>query len=221
MGRKKKEVEIGTFTIVSKAPKGCKRNVVYTVTYQRSGEPEIYNVKMVWLDFRDTPTWAFMDGREADLLTNEERKEFIEEMFKFRKGGSYRKTHPIAYSRIDELKNTIKEKEYEIYEIKKEIDKLEEAELTALCDKYEKYIDNKKIDKFEEGLRNLEEKTGYMLKKKNFLYNTDIVVYDFKNQLPVGVLKPQRGNWVINKFDMLDIRSVIKSDAEIKNRLKE
>ena len=79
MGRKKKEVEIGTFTIVSKAPKGCKRNVVYTVTYQRSGEPETFNVKMVWLDFRDTPTWAFMDGKEADLLTNEERKEFIEE----------------------------------------------------------------------------------------------------------------------------------------------
>lgn len=221
MGRKKKEVEIGTFTIVSKYPKGQKRNVVYTVQYQRSGEPRIYEVKMVWLDFRDEPTWAFMDGREADRLTNEERKEFIAEMPKFQKGSSYRKTHPIAYSRIDELRNTIKEKEYEIYEIRKEIEALEDADLSELCNKYEKYIDDKKIDKFEEGLRSLEEKTGYMLKKKNFLYNTDIVVYDFKNQLPVGVLKPQRDSWVINKFDRLDIKSVIKSDTEIKNRLKE
>lgn len=221
MGRKKKEVEIGTFTIVSKAPKGCKRNVVYTVTYQRSGEPETFNVKMVWLDFRDTPTWAFMDGKEADLLTNEERKEFIEEMFKFRKGGSYRKTHPIAYSEKDKLRQQIKEKEYEIFSLQQEIDKMEDEECKSLCKAYDKIIDKKKLDLVENCLNNMEAETGYSIRRKNFSYNSDPVIVDIKTQLVVGVLKCRKGGWDIYPMDDYDKRAFLKENPDLRKCLKQ
>lgn len=219
---KKKKESIGTFTIISKEPKGQKSNTIYTVTYQRSGKPEIYYAKMLWLDFRkDSPTWAFMDGREAQQLTSAERKEFVEEMPKFQKGGSYRKTHPITYTEKELLKQKIKEKESEIFTLQQQIDKLETEEAEMLVNKYKKYICGKKLEEFEEGLRELAEKTGYTLKKKNWAYNTDIVVYDIDNFIPVGIYKYSRGAHVIDELTDYDISQIIKENNDILDWLRE
>lgn len=221
MGKKKK-VEVGTFTVVSKLPKGQKSNIIYTVTYQRSGKPEMYTVKMLWLDFReDEPTWAFLDGKEADRLSNEERKEFIKEMPKFQKGGSYRKTHPITYTEKESLRQLIKQKESEIYNIQQEIDKIENEEAKSLVNKYNKLIDCDSLDLFENELRELESKTGYVLKKKNLAYNTDVVVYDTNKLIPVGIVRYYRNNWHIEKLDDYMIRTIIKENPDIKELLKE
>lgn len=221
MGKKKK-VEVGTFTIVSKYPKGKKSNTIYTVTYQRSGKPKMYDVKMIWLDFReDNHTWAFMDGKEAQLLSNEERKEFIAEMFKFEKGGSYRKTHPIMYSKAEEIRKRIKELEYDIYLLKEEADKSENAHYEELARKYEKKIDHKKLNKFDEDFRKLCEKSGYILKTKYFMHGTDIMVYDKSLDIPVGRIKNTRNVYCVEELDEYEIKNTIKENQIVRNMLEE
>lgn len=218
--RKVKKNNVGTFTILSKHPKGQKRNVIYDVTYQRTGNPEIYQVKMIWLDFREEHTWAFMDGREADRLSLEEREEFIKEMPKFQKGGSYRKTHPITYSEKGKLLNQIKQKEYEIYQLKEQIEKMDSENLNKLCNEYKKCIDTSKILKFENSLKALEVETGYSLRKKNLRYNTSISVIDSQTNIPVGEIIQNRNDWHIEPFDDFDIKSIIKDNSDIEDFLK-
>lgn len=222
----RKVAEVGTFTIISKTPKGKKSNVVYTFTYQRSGNPELLKVQMLWLDFRKgQETWAFMDGREADKLTLEERKEFIAEIPKFQKGGSYRKTHPIAYSKSGAIKQSIKHKEYELQMLKDELYNTEQKELDIKCNKYKEMIDSKKLDFISKELKKIEEKTNCVILVKYVDGCCKSIIFDKDLSIIIGEIK----NILINgdEFSEIkqlcdwDIKSIIKRNDNLSNRLEE
>lgn len=224
----KKVAEVGTFTILSKSPKGQKSNVIYTFEYQRTGSPEIFKVQMLWLDFRaGNETWAFMDGRYAEKLTLSERKEFIAEIPKFQKGGSYRKTHPITYSKSGLIQQSIKHKEYELQVLKDELDNVLKEELNVKCSRYKKLIDNNKLDFLSKQLNKAFDKTGYMVKLKYIGYGYKVVVYDVNNSIPVGEITGVSNldrnieRFKVSPLDDYDIKSIIKNNNNISNMLEE
>ncbi len=223
---RKKVIEIGNFTIISKTPKGRKSNVVYTFEYQRTGKPEIFKVQMLWLDFRKgNETWAFMDGRESEKLSIEERKEFIAEIPKFQKGGSYRKTHPITYSKSGLLKQSIKHKEYELQVLKDELESAENKELVCKCNKYRNMIDTKKLDFISKQLSKIEEKTNCIIRLKYVGYCSKIIIYDRDTSIPIGEIRNVLNNniesWRVGQLDDYDIKSIIKNNENLSNSLEE
>lgn len=222
---KKSKMNIGTFTIVSKHPKGQKSNVIYKFEYQRSGSPEIHQVQMIWLEFRKEKTWAFMNGREADKLTSDEREEFIAEIPKFQMGGAYRKTHPIAYSKSGSIKQAIKHKEYELQILKNSLDSALDEELNIKCNKYKKLIDTKKLDFINKQLKKICDKTNYIVKLKYVGCCNKIVIYDIDKSIPVGeiisVLDNNKESFKIKPLGDYDIKSFIKKNENVSNMLEE
>ena len=222
---RKSKSNVGKFTIISKKPKGQKRNVIYTITYQETGKPEVKEIHLIWLDFRENDCkWAFADGRESNCLSKEDKEELLEEMPKFQKGGSYRKSHSITYTKKELIRQEIKDKEYEIYNLQQQIREIEESEYVDLESKYSKLIDNKRLDKFEKGLRELVKETGYMVKEKCWAYNDGVIVYDTTNNLPVAYLrfsKHAKDGWNIDKLSETDRLQFIRNDTTIRDTLKE
>lgn len=149
------------FNIISKVPKGQKENVIYTFTYQKDGIPKNFEVKMIYLTFRKENRWAFMCGKESDVdFTEDEKKEFIAEIPKFQKGSSYRKTHPIAYSKSEEIRNIINIKNKEIQKLEHDYNRVKREEDNILITKYREYIKDAKVDEFIKGYNELVSKTG-------------------------------------------------------------
>lgn len=213
--------EESKFNIISKYPKGQKRNVIYTFSFQMNNKPRMYNVEMVWLDFRDKPTWAFMSGKESDWLSQDDKNEFILEISKFQKGGSYRRAHPIAYSDIESLRLDIKKKNTEIWELNQRIEELEEEQCTKLVDKYRKQIDEQTLKSFEDGLTKLMDDTGYILKMKQGLFDNKIMIYDAKKHIYVGMLKNFRNISSLERLDDCDVKRFIKEDNSLRDWLEE
>ena len=221
----KKKPEVGSFTIVSKYPKGQKGNTIYLFKYQRDNKPRIYEAKMVWLDFRpDRPTWAFMDGKEAQMLTNKEREAFINEIPKFQKGGSYRKTHPIIHSKSEDIRNEIKQKEKEISQLKEKLDQEEDKNKEELSERYKKYLDKNKLHLFIKGLEKLKNNTDYIMSKDCFntrLLGTGMIVLDKTNNIPVGTLQQYNDECCVAILDDYDIKNLIRNNPKIRNMLEE
>lgn len=221
----KKKPEVGSFTIVSKYPKGQKGNTIYLFKYQRDNKPRIYESKMVWLDFRlDKPAWAFMDGKEAQMLTNKEREAFINEIPKFQKGGSYRKTHPIARSESDDIRCMIEQKEKEIRQLKEKLNQEEDKHIEELSERYKKYLDKNKLQTFNKCLEKLKNTTDYVLSKDCFytrILGTGVIILDKTNNIPVGILQQYNNECCVESLDDDDIKSLIRNNPKIRNMLEE
>ena len=86
------------FTIVSKNPKGKKRNVIYKIEYLRNDDPEVLEIEMVWIDFLNKPAeFKFSNGRETfKQLTEAEQEAFKKELLKFLKEGKGGKSENIG-----------------------------------------------------------------------------------------------------------------------------
>ena len=102
-------MEEHSYNIISKYPKGNDRRKTYNIKYQVDNQPEIYEVTMIYVELRDEkPKYVFLLVKDPEyktfrlagnnpkyVETSHQKDIFIEEVRKFQKGGSYRKTHPI------------------------------------------------------------------------------------------------------------------------------
>lgn len=137
------------YIIVSKSPEGNQYGKSYTITYQLCDDTTMYKIDLYCYNkIKNRYDYCYIDGHTGyGVETEEDKNEFLMEFYKFQKGGSYRKTHPVQYSEEDQIKFKIKEKENEIYELKNE---LETAEYNRKQQKFVGYYDN--VDR--QGLNN-------------------------------------------------------------------
>lgn len=215
---------MGKFNIISKYPKGQVGNTKYVFKFQIDNKPKIYSIDMVYLDFREDEkehTWAFMSGKDSEWISPEDRKEFIEEIPKFQKGGSYRKTHPIAYSDIESLRLEISKKQSEIYELNKKIDNLKYEKSKEFISKYRDNIDEDRLKKFEDGLDDLYFSTGYCIKLRDRNGNTDIMLYDTNKHIYIARIKSYRNIQVLERLHDDDIQYIIENDQSLVDWLDE
>lgn len=184
----KKKVVDYKYNIISKTPKGKKNNTIYTVEYQVGRLPERHTIKMINIDFihqseewRFAQGWAFMDGRENEISfeNNDERKEFLREFIAFQKGGSYRKTHPIAYSEKEDIK-------LQIDKLQKKLSDIEKQEHIDLRNKYLDKIDKIEVNKFMTEINKSMLKYGISISE----FNGWLVLKDTKSKAIIRRLIP-------------------------------
>ena len=88
------------FIIVDKDSPGNQWGKSYTVTYQLVGNPTRYKIDLYCYS-KDSEgyKYCYIEGHTGyGIETMQDKDEFLTEFYKFQKGGSYRKTHPIQYS---------------------------------------------------------------------------------------------------------------------------
>lgn len=135
---------MGKYNIINKSPEGNKLYKDYIVKYQVNEQPEIYEAKMVCINYEGDIRYAFLDdGQPLSFIDDDNEKierankqEFVDEIKKYQKGSSYRKTHPIAYSEKDSLKNQIKELQAKLAKIELEEFKNKKNEYYEFIEKY-------------------------------------------------------------------------------------
>ena len=183
---------MGKYNIINKSPEGNKLYKDYIVKYQVNNDPKIYEVDMVCIKYEEEIRYAFLEQPNSKLKgenpmfidTKEDREEFVQEIKKYQMGSSYRKTHPIAYSEKDKLKNEMKELQKRISEI----------ELKERNDRIKDYKNKIKLKEKDEEYNKLKSKleeitlTNYKLTQIDFGTITRICLVDKENNLPISYL---------------------------------
>lgn len=208
------------FNIIEKYPKGQNENIIYTFIFQKDNKPKRYEAQMVYLGFREGPKWAFLDGMCGDL-TNDERSEFIQEIPEFQKGGSYRKTHPIVYSAIEEVRNNLIAKEREVQELKSKLDKLQSAEKTRIVNEYEKTLSTAKCKLFEDELNRLQEETNLAVKIVWVKYTKWLLLYDVKEKRPVGVVIHNNDKYIVRTLKTSELYDLMQEGYHLEEFIDE
>lgn len=93
------------YIIISKSPKGNHSHIDSTVKYIVKGSNKVHNCKMTYITIEGNSEYVFLDKSKTGvsnthcgyfgIINKDDALEFIEEVKKYQKGGSYRKTHPI------------------------------------------------------------------------------------------------------------------------------
>ena len=140
---------------------------------------------MTCVQLEDKKIMAFLNNSKTNKLNEEERKEFAEELKLFQRGSAYRKTHPIVYSRKDEIKQ-------EIAKLNKELNEIEKEEKSHLALEFHaKYNSDKDLKLFRKRLNVLLNNEKYMIKKYTFNNSYEqLVIYDVKQRRPVETILP-------------------------------
>jgi hypothetical protein len=171
------------YTIVEKSAPGNQAGSVYTITYQVEGyghmqfKTDLYclranegDVKYCWLEGSIGP----------HINTASDKTEFLSEFYKFQKGGSYRKTHPIAKCNVQMLEEKKRALQKQVEQLERDIRdegrKLRESILTQLQDK----IDKPSLDIFINDLKNVFENNPryYVEVESHIFFGNYLVVWD-------------------------------------------
>ena len=141
------------FIIVDKNKKGNKGGERYTITYQISGNGNTkYTVDMYCIAEKPV-RYCYISGQYGvGLDTEKDRAEFLDEFYEFQKGGSYRKTHPIEYSKLELLNEKLGEAKLSVSSIEKEIREEEEKERELKFKTYYADVDEKGLNEYVRGI---------------------------------------------------------------------
>lgn len=166
-------------------------NKIYTFTYQVDNKSERYKVELIYVNIQGKNRFVFLDNgllkQNKHLSDNflDNRTRFIKEIEKWQKGGSYRKTHPIAYSNYEKLKLKRRELEDKIDEIDREIGSEERKILEDKIKEYQSDIDEDSLDGVKKELSSLInkcklllEKSKYSIIKRYYHGNPVLLLYD-------------------------------------------
>lgn len=195
---------MGKFNIISKSPQGNKINKDYIIKYQVDNKPDIYELKMIYLElpddngnrecrylFLDDGTRHYgVDNPTGERYNEKLSQEFIDELKKFQRGSSYRKTHPIAYTEKDQYLNQIKELQKRVSQIE-----LQEHNQKVLRYKHEVVPkeNNKEYNKIKKEIEKLiskENTRNYSLGISNVGgISNRVCIIDVKTGLPVSIVK--------------------------------
>lgn len=171
------------YIIVEKSAPGNQAGSVYTISYQVDGyghvqfKTDLYclraeecNVRYCWLEGSIGP----------HINTAEDKAEFLEEFYKFQKGGSYRKTHPIARCNVQMLEAKKRELQKQVEQLEKDIRdesrKLRESILNQIQEK----IDKPSLDTFVNDLKMVFENNPryYVEFESHIFLGSYLVVWD-------------------------------------------
>lgn len=144
---------MGRFIIVDKDKTGNKGGERYTITYQINGNGSTrYTVDMYCI-YEKPARYCYIGGQYGTgLETEKDRAEFLNEFYEFQKGGSYRKTHPIEYSKLEVLNEKLGKAKLEVSTIEKEIREEEENERELKFKTYYDDVDNRSLDTYVKGI---------------------------------------------------------------------
>ena len=120
---------MGKYIIVDKNRKGNTRGQSYEITYQLSDtDTKMYKVNLVCYSIIDNDyKYVFIAGQNGyQIDTPEDKEEFLNELYEYQKGGSYRKTHPIKLSDEAMISKLISQKDDEIRALNRELQNIKE-----------------------------------------------------------------------------------------------
>lgn len=118
------------YTILSKSTTNNIPGKSCNITYIINSRPyDRFNVELYCLgrieDKKRIGKYAFIEGKTKGfgIDTVEDRSEFLEELKKFQCGSSYKKSHPIKLTKLEELKQKEQQLKDELSKVRYEIDK--------------------------------------------------------------------------------------------------
>lgn len=172
------------FNIIKRDPYWITDRKVCTFYFQVDKSPKLEKVRMLYLkDLKPGGAYVFFEDRFAKIYPYyktfiEDTKlgtQFIKEIEKWRRGGSYRKTHPIVLDKLGELRkerDNIAKRKLELdKEIELELKKKKEEEILE----YKEDVDNETLTMFLDGLNDLIS-NKYCL--RNLSINKQVYIYD-------------------------------------------
>lgn len=108
---------------------------------------------MIYLKYNNTPKFFFLDDpafeNNIHFQGKSNRTKFLKEIEEWQKGGSYRKTHPIVTTKLEDLKLQRQNLEDELRKIEKEIEEQKLFEINEKIRDYQDDKDIKSINKFK------------------------------------------------------------------------
>lgn len=145
------------YIIVDKDSAGNQYGKQYTVTYQLVGNPTRYKIDLYCYSESDEGfKYCYIEGHLGyGIETMQDKDEFLKEFYKFQKGGSYRKTHPIQYSDEEIIQKKINDKEDEISVLKRELNNIKRKKQEDKFDSYYDNVDRKSLDTYISKLKNI------------------------------------------------------------------
>lgn len=190
------------FNIIKRSPVWLQYNKEYTFEYQILGEPKRYKINMIYLSFYENnikkSKFVFISGKSLyenihfnesnkDCLKN--RDDFINEISKWQKGGSYRKTHPIAHSRLDLLREEKKGLESRLKTLEFEINNEKIANKKERIKNYQSDLDIKSLNKFESDLTNIIDSNRYCISERYYNGDLLLLIYDLEKNKYRKIIK--------------------------------
>ena len=136
------------YNIISKSFKGNIENKTCVIEYQVDGYgAERFTTSLVYIELKDKagPRYVWLaDGMGKHIDTEEDKKNFLNEFEQYQKGGSYRKTHPIIYTEIENLKREKQKLQSRLTSVESDIRRAEDA---VRRKKFSNYTDDIDYDK--------------------------------------------------------------------------
>ena len=143
------------YNIISKSFKGNIENKTCVIEYQVDGYgAERFTTSLVYIELKDKagPRYVWLaDGMGKHIDTEEDKKNFLNEFEQYQKGGSYRKTHPIIYTEIENLKREKQKLQSRLTSVESDIRRAEDAVRRKKFSNYTDDIDYDTLDKYIEG----------------------------------------------------------------------
>lgn len=209
------------YTIISKSSKGNKPGNIYTITYQVKGkEPNKFKIDLYCLYQQDDGKYkyCYLESSEGPYINNmADRNMFLAEFYKFQKGASYRKTHPVALSYLETLEQEKEKLQTQINNINKQINNELYNELTEMVQTKLKDIDPKSLNKYLKQLDSVLMNDRYVLQAvdKYPYYNTVLIV-DTIIDVPVKTIKLNcNGKTVIEGINEQDLVAYYRKSKNI------
>ena len=201
---------MGRFIIVDKDKKGNKCGERYTITYQIEAKGyERYKVDMFCICENPVRYCYIADQYGIGLETEKDRAEFLDEFYKFQKGGSYRKTHPIKYTKLETLNERLGKVKVELSAVEKEIREEEENQRELKFKTYYDDVDNKSLDMYVRGItKALTSDNRYEVSgiEFNIWEGHRIFIYDRELKKPVKIITIRDGKIDVRNLDKYDIK---------------
>ena len=194
------------YNIISKHPKGNIVGAKYKIEYQIDNQPERYTTEMIY--FKSSKMFQGKDccyvfySVAEGVKTNDDRTRFVDELNKFQKGGSYRKSHPIIYTELERL-----ERERDKLSAKINVIKWEKA--VAMRKEFMNCIDKEEVDDFFNRLLAFTDNETFTIKTCSLTY-VQTCIYDKILKIPVAVIDFRGGRFIIRdlydeEIDRIDL----------------
>lgn len=201
------------YTIISKSPKGNKENYVHKIKYQVAGYgTNVYETHLMYLNLRDEGgcRYVYLNDRIGEHIdSNEDKDEFLKELSKFQKGGSYRKANPIKKSQSMILRDKKRKLEADLSDLDRKIREAENIERQQVFKSYKEDIDYNTLTEYTDGLAKIiNSNDRYYMKPIMHIWDGyKIEIWDNQLNKPVYI-------GVIDKDNKISFRDL--DDYEIK-----
>ncbi len=177
------------FNIISREPLWLQPNKTYMFTYQEKGKAAKERIEMLYAGRRQYYFMEYSLKCKSWADDKESRDNFIKEIGLWSKGGSYRKTHPIINTPLEDLREKKENLLKQIREVENQLEKEKQKDEERRMKEYISDIDKPSLDKFNKELNDLIDKE-YCLREVYGPYDIRyITVYDKKADKHRAIVK--------------------------------